>query len=108
MRLEWCARLLIGATVTHGCLVYSQDYPSKTIRIIATEAGGSGDFLARLIVPSMSSALGQPVIVENILTTRSGDVVARASPDGYTLLVQGNGFWISPLLQKMPYDPVKD
>jgi tripartite-type tricarboxylate transporter receptor subunit TctC len=89
--------------------VAAQDYPQRPIRILATEAGGSGDSVARLIVPLVSSAIGQPMIIDNRPGANvTGDIVARAIPDGYTLLVIGTSFWIGPLLQKTPYDPVKD
>ncbi len=97
--------LVLGADSVNG-----QNYPSKPIRIVASPVGGSGDFHARLIAQGISASLGQPVVVENrggggnIL----GEIAAKAAPDGYTLLNNGSSFWIGPLLQKAPYDPVKD
>ena len=77
-----------------------QDYPSKPIRIVTSGAGGGGDFTARQVAQGISGPLGQQVIVEN----RAGGVLAsefvsKASPDGYTLLVNGASFWIVPLGQ---------
>ena len=90
-------------------VAFGQDYPSKPIRLIMGPAGGGADFTARLIGPGMSSALGQPVIVDN---RSSGfvpmEAVAKAPSDGYTLLINGGSTWINPLLQKTPYDPVSD
>ena len=96
--------MLPGAGVTSA-----QDYPSKTIRIIAGTAGGGSDLAARVIAQGISGPLGQPVIVDN----RGAAVVAaeagsKAPPDGYTLLVAGSGIWLFPLLQKAPYDVVRD
>jgi tripartite-type tricarboxylate transporter receptor subunit TctC len=91
----------------------AQDYPIKPIHIIAPfPAGGGYDFLSRLIAPELSKSFGQPVIVENKAGANGNigtDAVAKAAPDGYTLLMGGN----SPLalnvgLYKLPYDPVKD
>ena len=87
-------------------------YPDKPIRIITSEPGGGVDFAARLMAPALTGTLGQQVIVEN----RGGaggaiaaDRVARASPDGYTLLLYGSPIWLAPFLRdKVTYDPVKD
>jgi tripartite-type tricarboxylate transporter receptor subunit TctC len=97
--------LLAAAAAAHA-----QDYPSKTIRIVASEAGGSGDFVSRLIAQGLSSALGQQVIVDNRGGgVVAGDVVAKAPPDGYTVLLYGNTFWLLPLMRKqIPYDPYRD
>ena len=90
--------------------VCAQGYPHKPIRIITTEVGGGSDIAARLIAQGMTGPLGQPVIVENRGggATISGEIVAKASPDGYTLFVAAGTLWIGPLLRKTPYDPVKD
>src|SRR5262245_43880850 len=89
---------------------YPQQFPSKPVRIVASEAGGSGDFVARLIAQGIAASFGQQVIVENrgggVI---AGDVVAKAPPDGYTLLLYGNTLWLLPLMRKqMPYDPYRD
>ena len=89
--------------------VSAQAYPSKPVRIITAEAGGGADFLARLVAQGISAGLGQQVIVDN---RPSGvippEVAAQAAADGYTLLFYSNGMWTLPLLQKAPYDPVRD
>ena len=90
-------------------VVLGQDYPNKPIRIVVGAVGGGNDFAARLIAQGMSSPLGQQVIVDN----RAGsiippEVVSKAPPDGYTLLVAGSSHWIRPLVAKMPWDPMKD
>jgi tripartite-type tricarboxylate transporter receptor subunit TctC len=86
----------------------SQDYPNKTIRIITSPAGGGNDFPARLIARAISVPLGQQVVVDNRPTILIADIVAKAAPDGYTLLVTGSAHWIGPLLDKTTYDPIKD
>ncbi len=87
----------------------AQDYPHKPVRIITSAPGGGTDFAARIIASGLTEALRQPVIVENRSgAVMSGQTVAKAYPDGYTLLLPGSSFWLGPLLQKMPYDPVRE
>ena len=88
--------------------VSGQDFPNKPIRIVTAAAGGGSDTTARLIAQGISGPLGQPVIVENRPTFVAIETVAKAPPDGYTLLVTGASFWINPLLQKLSYDAVRD
>lgn len=84
-------------------------YPSKPIRIVTAEAGGANDVTTRLIAQGVSGAVGQPVIVDNRGSGAvPGEIVSKAPPDGYTLLVAGSGLWVGALMQKMPYDPVRD
>src|SRR5262245_40651236 len=94
-----------GLMIGHSSTLLAQRFPSKPIRIVVSEPGGSSDFAARLIVPSVSRGLGQPVIVENRSSDlMSGQIVSGAPSDGYTLLLAGSSFWVAPLLQKLPYD----
>jgi tripartite-type tricarboxylate transporter receptor subunit TctC len=87
---------------------YSQTYPTKPVRIITSPAGGGNDFPARLIARAVTAPLGQQVIVDNRATVLIADVVAKAPPDGYTLLVTGSAHWIGPLVDKVNYDPIRD
>lgn len=92
----------------------AQTYPTKPIRIVnTTSAGGPADQLARLIGQRLTDQWGQPVVID----TRAGaagtigaDIVARAAPDGYTLLLgSGASMVIAPLVvQPAPYDPIRD
>ncbi len=93
-----------------GAGVYGQNYPSKAIRIVTVNVGGGGDFASRLIAQPLAVNLGQPVIVENRPSgSIPGEVVAKAPPDGYTLLLQGVSHWLLPFFQdNLPWDPVKD
>jgi len=93
------------AAISMAC---AQDYPNKPIRIVTSEAGGGNDYVARLISPEISNLLGQPVIVDNRHSNTVGEIVSKAAADGYTLLVYGGTFWLAPLLQKTPYDPIRD
>src|SRR5688572_32031308 len=90
------------------------DYPSKPIRLVVTvPPGGAADFIARLVGGKLGDALGQPVLVENrggAGGTIAADAVAKAAPDGYTLLQNSiTTHGVGPhLYSKLPYDPVKD
>ena len=89
-------------------------YPDRPIRLIVPfAAGGNADFVGRIVAEGMSRALGQPFVVDN----RAGaggslgaEAVARAPPDGYTLLIGSNGpLTVNPFVQaKLGYDPLKD
>ena len=92
----------------------SDAYPSKTVRLIVGLApGGNPDTFARLTAKSLSDSFGQPFVVEN----RPGaggnigtEVVAKAAPDGYTLVMGSNGPFAAnvSLYDKLPFDPLKD
>jgi tripartite-type tricarboxylate transporter receptor subunit TctC len=93
---------------------FAQTYPAKPIRIVVTSPpGGSQDFLARLLAQSLAPPLGQTVLVDN-RTGASGaigiDHVAKAAPDGYTLLLGAAGpIAIVPAVKNnLPFDPVRD
>ena len=88
--------------------VSAEDYPNKPIRLVTSTPGGAGDLMARLVAQEVSNSLGQPVIVDNRPTVTSRIIVAKAPPDGYTILFTSRSLWIAPLLESMPYDPVKD
>jgi tripartite-type tricarboxylate transporter receptor subunit TctC len=106
----------LGMTVLGSGLASGQDlstelrtgYPNRSIRIVTAPAGGSGDLVARLIAQGISGPLGQQVVVDNRPTVTIGEAVAKAPADGYTLILIGNSFWISPLLEKTPFDPIRD
>lgn len=82
-------------------------YPSKPVRIVSPAAGGGSDFVARLIAPRLSEALGQPVIVDN-RGSIAAEIAAKAPPDGYTLHVNGSPLWLLPLLRAASWDPLRD
>jgi tripartite-type tricarboxylate transporter receptor subunit TctC len=99
------AGLLLIAAVSLAC---AQSFPSRPIRLVTSIAGGSPDFVSRVIAQGISGSLGQQVIVDNRGALKSGEVVSQAAPDGYTLLLQAASLWTASLLEKTPYDPVKD
>ena len=93
--------------------VQAQDYPARPVRLIAASSpGGTSDILARLMAQQLGSELGQTFVVEN----RAGasgiigtEFVAKAAPDGYTLLLIQPSLTINPhIFAKMPYDAVRD
>ncbi len=86
----------------------AQEYPFKAIRVVTSPAGGGNDYPARVIARAVAASLGQQVVVDNRPTALLADLVAKAPPDGYTLLVTGGAHWIGPLLEKVNYDPVGD
>ncbi len=118
MRYSLMAALLSGAAVLAApATVIAQqkpaDYPSRPIRVIVPQSpGASTDFTARLIAQRLNEAFRQTVVVDN----RPGgsgitgaDLVAKAAPDGHTLMVVASSFSINPSLRaKLPYDPVRD
>jgi len=88
-------------------------YPSKPIRlIVGYPAGGASDVAARIIGQKLSERLGQPVVVDNRPGSAGNigaDAVAKAAPDGYTLLLGTISLSVNPsLYPKMTYDPIKD
>jgi tripartite-type tricarboxylate transporter receptor subunit TctC len=91
-----------------------ETFPSRPLKLVVTvPPGGAADFIARLVGAKLSDSLRQPVVVENragASGTIAADAVAKAPPDGYTLLQNSiTTHGIGPhLYSKLPYDPVKD
>lgn len=95
--------------VSGASTVWSQNYPTRPIRIVTFGIGGDTDFAARLVAQGIAVPLGEPVIVENRGNgVIPGEIVFNAPADGYTVLIAGGNFWLLPLFQKAPYDVVKD
>ena len=91
----------------------AQTYPARAIRLVVPQSpGGSTDQVARPLALKLGEALGQPVVVENRAGAGSvigTDIVAKAAPDGYTLLAVAASFTISPsLYRQLPYDVERD
>src|SRR4051812_25779643 len=90
---------------------FAQDYPTRPVRIVTIEAGGGNDNIARILAQGLIPGLGQNVIVENrggASGVIAGETVAKATPDGYTLLSMSGSMWTLHFMQKVPYDPVRD
>jgi tripartite-type tricarboxylate transporter receptor subunit TctC len=108
-----CAALL-AACLLWPASASAQNWPSRPIQIVVSSgAGGTADIMARIIGEKLSPVLGQPVVIENRLGA-GGHVgaasVARANPDGYTLLMSGQPTHsVGPYLFKnLPYEPMRD
>ena len=104
--------LAVALTLATGAAC-AQNYPTKAVRLVVPFlAGGSTDIVGRTIAQKLSEMWGQPVVVDNRPgggTTIGTDAVAKAAPDGYTLLVTPAPFTINPsLLAKLPYDTLND
>ncbi|AMN44973.1 Bug family tripartite tricarboxylate transporter substrate binding protein [Rhodoplanes sp. Z2-YC6860] len=106
--------LLALAAIVAALPVRAQDYPNRPITIISAQAsGGASDTVVRSVQDRLQAALGQPIVMEN-RPGASGNVgaaqVARAAPDGYTLMIGTDAMMTSNvhLFKSMPFDPAKD
>ncbi len=105
-------------TAALGCLLLAaaaqaQTYPNRAVRLVVPfAAGGSTDIIARTVGQKLNELWGQPIVVDNRPggnTVIGTEAVARAAPDGYSLLVTPAPFTIVPsLTAKLPYDPARD
>ena len=87
----------------------AQNFPVKPIRIVTTEAGSGTDFGARMVAQCISGSLGQPVVVENRGGVMPNEVVAKALPDGYTIVHNGSALWLLPFVQdNLGWQPLRD
>ncbi|MGZ8210655.1 MAG: Bug family tripartite tricarboxylate transporter substrate binding protein [Burkholderiales bacterium] len=89
-------------------VVCAQEYPAKVIRIVTSPPGGSNDFASRLLVKGLAERAGWQLVVDNRPTVLAPEVVMRTAPDGYTLLVTGGTFVTGYLIEKLPYEPLRD
>ena len=109
--LHWIAMAVV--LLTGVAPSWAEKYPIRPVRVIVGfPAGGPTDVIARLVAQHLSDTLGQQFVVENMpgagSNTASGQV-ARANPDGYTIMAISTGFMVNPsLYAKVPYDPIKD
>jgi tripartite-type tricarboxylate transporter receptor subunit TctC len=118
MQRKWIEIALVAmAAAWPACAPAQPDpakYPQRPIRFICPYVpGGAGDIFTRTIAQKLSDALGQSVVVDNRPGANGGigtDIVAKAPPDGHTLLMGNSGpLTINPVLyRKVPYDPLKD
>lgn len=109
-KLQWFAAAALAAFAVHAG---AQTYPNKPVTVILAFTPGSAvDIVGRIVTAKLAEYWGQPVVNEN----RSGAggsigtaVVARAAPDGYTLLITSNAHTVNPVIYaKLPYDTIKD
>ena len=116
-RLRRSLIAIVAGAATAGLLAASgadaQAWPAKPLRVVVPyPPGGANDIVARALQPALAAALGQPVTVENRgggATQIGTEAVARAAPDGYTLLLTNIALGANPaLFAKMPYDTTRD
>ncbi len=88
-----------GVMLFGGGGAAAQAFPSKTIRILTTGAGGASDLPARLLAKELQTNLGQPVVVDNRALI-GVELAAQAPADGYTLLHYTSPLWIIPLFRR--------
>src|SRR6201997_1991227 len=109
LRWIFASVLLLGGAAPSS----AEGYPTRPVRIVVGfPAGGPTDVIARLVAQKLSDSLGQQFVVENV-PGAGGNIasgqVARATPDGYTIMAISTGFMVNPsLYAKVPYDPIKD
>ena len=111
--IRWLCILTLGMLGANALGDSSENFPNKAIRIVVPfAAGGGGDFIARSWADKFSETIKQPVIIENRgggNTVVGTDVVAKAAPDGYTLLLVGASIATNPaLIEKLPYKTPDD
>src|SRR6266513_692958 len=110
----WIALAILGTVVTAAAQERPEAFPSRSIKIVVPfPAGGPSDVLARMIGQKMNEDWGQPVVVENrpgANTVLAAQQVAKASPDGYTLLmaIDSTLTMNQYLYRTPPYDPFND
>jgi tripartite-type tricarboxylate transporter receptor subunit TctC len=105
-----CLVLAQGAAAT---LSHAQDWPSRPIHVVIPFGAGSAtDLVPRIVFDRLSPQLGQPIVVENrggAGGTIGTAAVAKAAPDGFTLLAHSNAFSVAPAIySSLPYDPISD
>jgi tripartite-type tricarboxylate transporter receptor subunit TctC len=105
--------LLFALFLSIGCTVLAQNFPTKPIKLVVPNAAGGGaDITARAVAQKLSDALGQQVVVDNKPSAGgivAGEMVARAEPDGHTMLLVSSGTAVSAALFKtLPFDTQRD
>ena len=114
MRIRWFALIMAAASLALAAPSFAQNYPNRPITLIVPFApGGPADLLGRLVGQKISEDLGQQVVIDNrsgANTIVGAQFVARAQPDGYTILLAIDGTLVmNPFLYvKLAYDPFKD
>ncbi|MEO8754597.1 MAG: tripartite tricarboxylate transporter substrate binding protein [Casimicrobiaceae bacterium] len=112
--MTYLRSLVALAALVAATAVGAQDYPTRAVRMIVPwTPGGGADTVARLIAAKLTEAWGQPVVIENkggATGTVGTDLVAKSTPDGYTLVLGTNSTYVIAIsmYNKLPYDPEKD
>jgi len=105
-------RTLLAAALVLATAAAQAQYPNRAVRVIVAAQTGGPDIVARVVAAELQAQMGQPFVVENQGGANGivgATTVAKAAPDGYTLLVYSSGFVINPAMHKsLPYDTEKD
>ena len=102
--------LLLALAAAHSVALAQNAWPTKAVRAIVPFAPGGGtDVMARILAPKLSEDFGHPVVIDN--RTGAGgaignEIVVRAPPDGYTILIGASSDASNAALYKLPYDPI--
>lgn len=109
---KWMGGAVAATLVLASCAALAEDYPTKTIRLVVPYSAGSGiDAVARQIAARLPAKIGQQVVIDNQPAAQSitgTDFVAKAKPDGYTLLLNSTQHTIQPsIFKSLPYDTLK-
>jgi len=112
-RKHFCAALLAASFCLPAATALAQSYPTHALRIVVPfGAGGVADLTVRTVAQKMATSLRQAVVIDNkpgAGGVLAADTVAKAAPDGYTLLLMSNGTAVSVgLFKSLPFDPVRD
>ena len=109
-RVAYCAAAVV--TFTLPCMASAQEYPGRPVRwVLGFAPGGSPDSVARILTPQLAAQMGQTVVLDNRPGANgilAADIVAKANPDGYTVLITSGAFAINPsIVKKLPFDTIK-
>ena len=112
MRTYWLMTAILGLLLAAGGVHSQQNYPTKPIRLIVPfPPGGQTDIVARALTQKLTESFGVPVIVDNRPGgggTIGPEILVRANPDGYTMIMVSASYAANASLYKLPYDPVND
>ena len=109
MKSRFFVRVIFVALTALGVgVAFGQNYPYKPVRILSAEVGGGADFVARVVAQRIAGALGRQVVVENRPARLIGEILVKATADGYTLLLTSSTTLFAPLFGATLYDPVQD
>src|SRR5690242_19429322 len=98
---------LAAALALSVSTAFGQAYPNRPIRIVCSNT--TQELISRVIAQGITGTLGEPVIVQNRPNVPiAAETVSKVTPDGHSLLLAGSSFYVTPLSQKMQYDPVND